>query len=40
MVSDIEELVKRMLKWLRVHTNAYDAPQYGTFFKDGKYIGK
>eukprot|EP00435_Cladocopium_sp_Y103_P061106 s738_g22.t1 len=27
------------VKWLKIHTNAYDAPQYGTFFKDGEYIG-
>ncbi|CAE7779114.1 nfa1 [Symbiodinium pilosum] len=37
--TDLEQLVKSSVKWLKIHTNAYDAPQYGTFFKDGEYIG-
>mmetsp|Transcript_58898 Transcript_58898/g.138043 ORF Transcript_58898/g.138043 Transcript_58898/m.138043 type:complete len:186 (+) Transcript_58898:23-580(+) len=37
--KELEQLVKSSVKWLNIHTNAYDAPQYGTFFKDGEYIG-
>ena len=36
---ELEQLVKSSTKWLKIHANAYDAPQYGTFFKDGEYIG-
>ena len=38
--TDVEQIVKSTAKWLKIHTSAYDAPQYGTFFKDGEYIGK
>ncbi len=38
--TDVEQIVKSAAKWLKIHTSAYDAPQYGTFFKDGEYIGK
>mmetsp|Transcript_46446 Transcript_46446/g.85078 ORF Transcript_46446/g.85078 Transcript_46446/m.85078 type:complete len:152 (+) Transcript_46446:60-515(+) len=37
--SELQQLVLTGLKWLKSHTNAYDAPQYGTFFKDGEYLG-
>mmetsp|Transcript_57313 Transcript_57313/g.136238 ORF Transcript_57313/g.136238 Transcript_57313/m.136238 type:complete len:148 (+) Transcript_57313:54-497(+) len=38
--AEIKQLVLSSLKWLKSHANAYDVPQYGTFFKDGEYIGK
>lgn len=38
--AELDQLVQTTTKWLKIHANAYDAPQYGTFFKDGQYIGK
>ncbi|CAE6947326.1 unnamed protein product [Symbiodinium natans] len=38
--AELDDVVKSSTKWLKIHANAYDEPQYGTFFKDGEYIGK
>eukprot|EP00439_Symbiodinium_sp_Y106_P033598 s4595_g4.t1 len=37
--EEIQLLVETGIRWLDIHTKAYDAPQYGTFFKEGQYIG-
>lgn len=38
--GELQQVVQSATKWLKIHTNAYDAPQYGTFFKNGEYIGR
>ena len=37
--GELGEVVQSSIRWLKIHTNAYDAPQYGTFFKNGEYVG-
>ena len=37
--GELGEVVQSSIRWLKIHTNAYDAPKYGTFFKNGEYVG-